>query len=267
MWGPSWLISIEVRPGPPRAPAGILRFAQNPDRIRAQENLMTVPLKDCAGEHYHGHRARLRQRLQKNPEDLPDYEILELLLGKVLARKDTKPLAKELLARFQSFRGLLDAKPAELQEVEGFGPALASFWLLLREVLARYAESPLRRRELLASPAAVAEMARARLAGYDHEEVWIAFVDAQNRLLSWERLARGSVEQAGIMPRDILERALLLKASGFILVHNHPGGTPAASAADLEVTGRLLQGAGSIGLRFLDHIIVTDAESRSLLRQ
>ncbi|MDR2050155.1 MAG: DNA repair protein RadC [Deltaproteobacteria bacterium] len=226
---------------------------------------MREPLKESAGMHYHGHRARLRQRLQKNPEELPDYEILELLLGKVLARRDTKALAKDLLARFQSFRGVLDAKPAELEGVAGFGPALSSFWLLLREVLARYAESPLRRRETLASPAAVAEMARTRLAGHDHETVWAAFVDARNHLLAWERIAAGSVDQAGVRPRDILERALLLKASGFILVHNHPGGVPTASAADLEMTARLRQAAGSVGLRFLDHIIVADAESRSLL--
>lgn len=215
--------------------------------------------------HYHGHRSRLRERLGKNPGDLADYEILELLLGQVLMRRDTKPLAKELLARFQTLRGVLDAKPAELRTVPGFGPGLENFWLLLREVMARHAESPLRQRECLSSPEAVAAVARSRLAGHDHEETWIAYVDTQNRLLAWEQSSKGTVDNTVIYPRDIMERAIVLKASGFILVHNHPGGSASPSGADLQITEHLKRSAQTLGLRFLDHIIVTDAGYASLM--
>lgn len=218
-----------------------------------------------AGKHYHGHRERLRQRLESAPDKLQDYEVLELLLGKVLTRKDTKPLAKELLTRFQSVRGVLDAKPSELREVPGFGPALESFWQLLRELQARYAESPLRRREYLTSPGAVAEMARSRLAGREHEETWIAYVDNKKRLIAWEQNSKGTLDSAPIFPRDIVERALRLKASGFVLVHNHPGGDTEPSGADLSVTEHLKRSAQVLGLRLLDHIIVTDNAYHSLL--
>ena len=67
-----------------------------------------------------GHRARLRQRLSVDPLSVADYELLELLLGYGLTRRDTKPLAKELLARFTSLRGVLDARPDELLDVPGF---------------------------------------------------------------------------------------------------------------------------------------------------
>lgn len=219
----------------------------------------------ATNKHYQGHRERLRERLAKNPDKLWDYEILELLLGKVLTRKDTKPLAKELLLRFKSIKGVLDAKPAELRNVPGFGPALESFWLLLRELLARYVESPVRQRVLLSSPEAVAAMARSRLAGHEHEETWIAYVDTQNRLIAWEQNSKGSIDQTSIYPRDIMERALLLKASGFILVHNHPGGCSSPSAADLQITESIKRSAQALGLRFLDHIIVTDSEHFSML--
>ncbi|MDR2892152.1 MAG: DNA repair protein RadC [Deltaproteobacteria bacterium] len=209
-------------------------------------------------QHQYGHRERLRARLTKSPSDLADYEILELLLAQVLTRKDTKPLAKELLERFQSVKGVLDAKPAELSGVEGFGPKLTAYWLLLRELLARYAESPLRRREVLASPARVAAMARQRLAGNPLEEVWLAYVDGQNHLLAWERYHKGSSDNSTIYPRDIVERAILLKASGFILVHNHPGGASRPSGADLQATRQLREAAQALSLRFMDHIIVTD---------
>lgn len=86
-----------------------------------------------------GHRARLRQRLEREPLAVADYEVLELLLGYGLTRKDTKPLAKELLRRFGSIRGVLDARPDELLQVPGFGPGLMSLWRALRELLARYA--------------------------------------------------------------------------------------------------------------------------------
>ncbi|MCL1915368.1 MAG: DNA repair protein RadC [Desulfovibrionaceae bacterium] len=215
--------------------------------------------------HYHGHRERLRARLRENPEGLADYETLELLLAQVLPRRDTKPLAKELLRRFQSVKGALDAKPAELMTLKGFGPALSDAWLLWREILARYAESAPRRHETLASPEEVARMAKARLAGQDREEVWLAFVDAQNRLLAWEKGQKGSIDEAAFYPREILERALTLKASGFILVHNHPGGKAAPSGADLEATKRLQEAARTVDLRFLDHLIVTADESFSIM--
>ena len=211
-----------------------------------------------------GHRARLRERLAREPQAVADYEVLELLLGYALPRKDTKPLAKELLRRFGSIRGVVDARPDELTQVPGFGPGLAAFWQVLREVLARRASSPLRRREVLATPEAVARMARERLAASPHEESWLALVDAQNRLIAWERLTRGGVSAVAVLPRDVLEAALARKASGIILVHNHPGGDAHPSQPDLALTAELQRLAPHLGLRFLDHVIVTDGDCYSI---
>jgi DNA repair protein RadC len=216
--------------------------------------------------HYHGHRQRLREKLKKNPSDLPDYEILELLLGYVLTRRDTKPLAKALLDKFQTMRGMLDAKPAELDGLNDVGPGILNYWLLLREIIARYAESPLRQREILATPEEVAQMAMRRLAGNPREEIWLAFVDTHNHLIVWEQSQRGSIDGAMFYPRDILERALLLKASGFIIVHNHPGGTARPSGADLQMTEQMRRAAQSMSIRFLDHLIVTDSAYCSIIK-
>ncbi len=132
-----------------------------------------------------GHKARLRKRFQKAPATFQDYEILELLLGYVLIRKDTKPLAKELLARFENIRGVLNARQDELVTVPGFGEGLAIYWDLIRELMSRYAEAPMRQRCTLVTPEDVATMAQVRLAGFSHEECWIALLDNQNRLLPW----------------------------------------------------------------------------------
>ena len=211
-----------------------------------------------------GHRARLRERLAREPLAVADYEVLELLLGYALRRADTKPLARELLRRFESIRGVVDARPDELLQVPGFGPGLVAFWQVLREVLARRASAPLRLREALVTPEAVARMARERLCASPHEESWIALVDAQNRLTAWERLNRGGVSAVPLQPRDVLESALTRKASGIILVHNHPGGDAHPSQPDLALTAELQRLAPRLGLRFVDHVIVTEGDCYSI---
>jgi hypothetical protein len=87
--------------------------------------------------HYHGHRKRLKDRLAENPRGLAEYEVLELLLSYANPRRDNKPLAKALLARFGSLRGVFSARIAELKAVEGFGEGYARFWQLWREFWAR----------------------------------------------------------------------------------------------------------------------------------
>ena len=216
-------------------------------------------------QYTHGHRQRLRDRLCKNASDLAEYEVLELLLGYVLTRQDTKPLAKELLARFGSIRGVLDAREQELTTVPGFGLALSAYWLLLRETMARYAEGSARKRTCLCSPQIVAHMARTRLAGSSHEEFWVAYLDARNHLLVWERAFKGSVASAPFYPREVIARALELKASALILVHNHPGSSAEPSAPDTVLTRDLTELGTGMGIHVQDHVIVTDQACYSLM--
>lgn len=223
---------------------------------------MTTPSRISADAE--GHRARLKARFAKDPSLCEEYEILELLLGYGLLRKDTKPLAKALLRHCGSLRGVFEARPDELTHVPGFGSGLMLFWNVLRECQARCAEASVVQREVLSTPQAVAAMARVRLTGCPHEECWLALVDSRNRCIAWERLVRGGVDAVLFTPRDVLERALLRKASGVILVHNHPGGNASPSGADVQMTQELQRLCAGMGVRFLDHVIVTDTECRSV---
>ncbi|MDR0338845.1 MAG: DNA repair protein RadC [Desulfovibrio sp.] len=215
--------------------------------------------------HHDGHRKRLRERMQSGPENLKDYEILELTLGTVLPRGDTKPVAKELLRRFSTLRGVIQAREKDLLAVPGVGPGVVNFLSLLRELIPRYIESGVASRLSLCAPEAVAAMGRERLGHLAHEEVWAAFVNSGNYLISWEKLTRGSLSSIAVNPRDIIERGLLLKASGFVLVHNHPGGNARPSIADLDLTKQLEHAADTMRLRFMDHVIVTDQEAYSIM--
>jgi DNA repair protein RadC len=104
----------------------------------------------------------------------------------------------------------------------------------------------------------VAEMARSRIGFSEIEEFWLALVDNKNRLIGFERVSTGTVDQTPVYAREILHLALRYRASGVILVHNHPGGDPSPSAQDVALTGRLKETAAELGLRVLDHLVVAE---------
>ena len=228
------------------------------------EPKVTSSAAKTASKTAQGHRERLRQRFLKDPVSLPDYELLELLLGYVLLRVDTKPLAKELLAHFKTLKGVLNAQAPELAEFKSFGPACQGFWAVLREFNARYGEIPLRTKIVLDDPKGVVEMARRRLAGLRHEEIWGAFLDNQNGLITWQCVSKGTGSQVFFSAPDVLHLAALYRASRIILVHNHPGGNPKPSMADIDLTVALKKGAKQLDIDVLDHIIVTDSSYFSL---
>jgi len=213
--------------------------------------------------HYLGHRQRLKERFLRDGRSLEDYEILELLLGYGLPRRDTKPLAKRLLTRFGSLRGILAAKPQELTEVEGFGQGLALFWRLWREFWARIHQDTLQKRTSIQSPQEVIELARARIGFEPKESFWAVLVDNKNRVLDFQQVGQGTVDQAPVYPREIVSAALRRDASGVILVHNHPGGDPAPSSQDVDFTRRVHALGQELGIRILDHIIVAEDQSYS----
>lgn len=194
----------------------------------------------------------------ENPRALADYEVLELLLGYVTVRRDTKPLAKELVARFGSLRGVFLARMGELRDMPGLGPGVMEFLTLWREAWARFHEQPLRDRVVFSSPDMVAEAAKARIGAVEHEEFWLAMVDNKNRVIGWEQVSKGTVDQAAVYPREVLAAALASKASGIVLVHNHPGSDPKPSLQDVEFTRRIKQAARELDIRVLDHLVVTE---------
>jgi DNA repair protein RadC len=118
-------------------------------------------------------------------------------------------------------------------------------------------ESGISEKKQLSSPAEVAEMARIRLGRKEKEEFWAAFLDNQNRLISWERISTGTVNTTMIYPRELMEQALQRKASSLVIVHNHPGGNLTPSSPDIEITRHIVQAGRILGIRLLDHLIIT----------
>ncbi|MEK7287523.1 MAG: DNA repair protein RadC [Elusimicrobiota bacterium] len=206
---------------------------------------------------YHDHRKRLRKRLvESGPESFLDHEILEMILACVIPRKDTKERAWALIHKFKNLAGVFEASKEELLTVPEIGPQSAQLLTLLRPACAAYLKNRLVRRSVLDNPQLVADFCRLRLAGKNHEAVYVLYVNDKNRLLVEKTISLGSINESPVYPRRVVEEALACRASGFILVHNHPSGEVGPSTEDKALTQKILETARSVDLRFLDHIIV-----------
>jgi len=208
--------------------------------------------------HYLGHRQRLKEKLTENSRSLADYEILELALAMVLPRRDTKPLAKELIERFGSLKDAIMARPDQLDGIKGVGAGVKSQWTLMQELFARLGEASARSGKPLSDPTDVAKAAMARIGNKGVEEFWTAFLDSKNRVIAWEQVSKGTVNATPVFPREIMATALRLEATSIILAHNHPGGDPTPSVEDVMLTEKVMETARGLEVRVLDHIIVTD---------
>jgi len=208
------------------------------------------------GPHHLGHRERLRERAAAGGlAALPDYELLELFLFRSIPKKDVKPLAKQLLARFGSLAGVLGATPAELTTVKGVGEALALDLTLLHEVSVRAAREAVARRPVISSWSALLAYVKTALAHEPREQFRVLFLDKKNQLMADEVMNEGTVDHAPVYPREVMRRALELSASAVILVHNHPSGDPTPSSADVEMTRQVIEAGRALRIAVHDHLI------------
>jgi DNA repair protein RadC len=203
------------------------------------------------------HRARMRERWDSSGgEGYADYELLELLLTHAIPRKDTKPLAKRLLEKFGTLKGVLDAPRDRIEGVEDVGGTTSRFFSLLRAAMKRYYETEVGQSDLLNSPQSVVAYCRAFLEGLPHEAFDVIYLSTKNRVMGRERLAEGTIDQAAVYPRRLVAGALAANAAGLIFVHNHPSGDPSPSPDDRRLTAQLQEAAKTVGIAVLDHIIV-----------
>jgi len=207
--------------------------------------------------HQHGHWKRLRQRFGRGgAEAFLDYELLELLLTFAITNGDLKQRSKDLISRFRSLRGVLDADPAELKKIDGIGEKSAILIRLVKELMLAYLDEQMQKRDVLSSPQAVLDFARTKLAGLPHEAFMVIYLDVKNHVLDHEVLHEGTVDRAIVYPRRVLESAIKHNAVGLILSHNHPSGDPAPSQEDKHLTRAVTEAARTIEIRVLDHVIV-----------
>jgi DNA repair protein RadC len=219
-------------------------------------------MSEDAGEsepppHYHGHRERLRTRLREaGANAIADYELLELVLFRAIPRRDVKPLAKALMARFGSFAEVIAARPERLAEIDGMSAASINEFKIVEASAQRFAKGVAKKRLPLGSWREVVDYCRTAMAFSEREEFRILFLDKRNGLIADEVQGAGTVDHTPVYPREVVRRALELAATALVLVHNHPSGDPTPSTANVKMTLDIIAIATPLGVAIHDHLVI-----------
>lgn len=215
-----------------------------------------------------GHRARMREKLLgAGPDALLDHEMLEMVLFLALPRRDTKPIARALLARFGSYANAIAAPVVELGTVEGLGEAGIAALKLVQGAALRLMRAEVLDRPVLNNWDRLIAYLSAAIAREKVEQFRILFLDSKNRLIADEAQARGTVNHTPVYPREVVRRALELQSTALILVHNHPSGDPTPSRADIDMTQEIRAAAATLGIVIHDHLIVGNGRHLSFRRE
>jgi len=193
-----------------------------------------------------------------------DSELLAQLLRPSRSGIAADTLALELLRRFGSIRGVLNASEAELRSIKGVGQHRASVLLSLREFSCRYLQETLRPGTSIQSPSDSQRYLMARLRDRPQEVFCAVFLDNRHRVLAFEELFFGTIDATTVYPREVLRRALHRNAAALILAHNHPSGVAEPSSADQNITRRIRDALELIDVRLLDHFVIGDGVCVSL---
>lgn len=206
---------------------------------------------------HEGHRDRLKKLFMEQGLDcFDDHKVLELLLFYALPRRDTNPIAHELINRFDSLEAVFDAPADELIKVPGIGAGAAALIKLIPELSRRYAICKAQPDKFMDSSEKVGTYLVPRYMFERDEVVYVICLDSANRLLCSKELFRGVANATEISIRKIAELALAKNASGIIISHNHTSGIALPSAEDESTTRLLKETLNRIGIRLIDHIIV-----------
>lgn len=204
--------------------------------------------------HYYGHRARLKAKFAENPAALADYELLEMLLGYVIPRKDVKPLAKDMLARAGSLAGLLSC---DFSGVKGAGFQTELFLAAVRELCDRCAKDKVKTAGNLSNPEDIYNFLKFSIAMGSKESFAVIYLNGKHGLLSHEIMSRGTVNSAQVFPREVAESAVRAGASYAVIAHNHPSGSLEPSKEDIDITARIKRALWTLDIILLDHLIIT----------
>ncbi len=201
--------------------------------------------------------ARPREKLLNlGAAALADAELVALLLRTGLRGVSVLQLAQQLLDGFGGVAGLLDATPDDLRRIKGLGPAKRAEIGAVIELARRSLAHRLASRPAFENPQQVKDYLRLQLGRLDHEVFAVMFLDARQCLLRMETLFRGTLTQTSVYPREVVKRAIELRACSVVLAHNHPSGVAEPSRADEHLTQSLQAALRLVDVNVLDHIVV-----------
>lgn len=210
-----------------------------------------------------GERPR-EKLLQLGPQVLSDAELMAIFLRTGIRGKSAVELARETLHRFGSLNALLGSSLTQFCQMPGLGSAKYAQLQAVVELTRRYLQENLHTADAVSSPDGVRAYLQYQMRHLEHEQFSCLYLNAQNQVLAFEPLFRGTIDSASVYPREVVKQALLHNAKSVIAVHNHPSGCPDPSQADITITKRLKSALELVDINLLDHMIVAGHKVVSL---
>jgi DNA repair protein RadC len=236
-----------------------MKFSLYPPRVTQNHPIMTDK------PHHAGHRDRLRQRYQDGGESaLADYELLELLLFTAIPRKDVKPIAKDLIATFETLHKMFEAPISALCDVKGVSGNIAIFLKTMHSLHTRAMHADLIDKPVLNNWDRLIAYLHAAMAEDDIERFRVLYLNRKNILIEDDIHASGTIDGASVYTREIMKKAMNVGATALVLVHNHPSGDPTPSAMDIDLTNQIISAAKPLSIDIHDHIIISRSGHTSL---
>ncbi len=212
-----------------------------------------------------GHRKRVKTEfLARGLEGWPDHRVLELLLFYALPQGDVNPLAHELIERFGSLSGVLDAPVAELCRVKGVSEHTAALLKLIPALGGRYLADRSSPGQIIHTPEEASEILKPYFYGAANEMVYILCLDGKHKVLGVRKVSEGCIYSSEINIRRIAEEAMSLRAAAIYLAHNHVSNIALPSGADWQATDTVRAALAALQLTLIDHLIFVDGDMVSL---
>ncbi len=219
----------------------------------------------AAKNNHAGHRERLKARfLREGLDNFEIHNVIELLLFYGLPQKDTNELAHELLNKFGSLSGIIEAPYSELIKIDGIGNHTASLINLIAPLSRMYLEDKLNDKLRFDSIDAVGEFLLAKYRFRKDEMLSMVCLDQSCRLISWEVISSGTINVTAVNTRKVVEAVMKTSANGVVLAHNHPNGLAVPSDDDISSTIMIKNILETLSVTLLDHIIIANEDYVSL---
>ena len=222
-----------------------------------------------------GHRERIKEKFLKNGIDgFAEYEILELLLTYCIPRKDTKPIAKELLNKFKSLDNVFKADLDKLSAIDGLEKNSVAFLKLIGDLPSIIYKDELKNKKLvdketlkISNKDILLKYLRNKIGYEEIEKFYVLYLSSSNEVIKFEENSVGTLDRSSVYPREIYKKVINLNAKSLILVHNHPSDNITPSKSDIELTNEIAKGLKNFGALLIEHIIITKNSYFSFLEE
>ena len=232
-----------------------------------QTSLFRLPTQPQSPSHM-PQAISLRARLAEQGGDMSawtDLEILTHQIGLIRGTDEAVTIAEDLLDTFGSLKGVFEARPEQLRQVNGVGVRIASLITSGREIAKAYQRTLMAKPDTIGNSRDAEKYCLALAGGHRNEHFYVIALNAQCKVIGRRKISEGSLSEVSAYPRLVLETALNYNAHSILLCHNHPGGTCAPSQEDIASTLQLQRLLNGVGILVLDHIIVANASTYSMI--